>query len=245
MLNSELLAEYADEFFGYGNWRAKVWFIGVEEGGGRSETEVQQRLNVWKESSKLDLQDLPTFCPASGIREWHGTGARLQETWAQLIRILLVARQMPDTEDALLDYQTKRLGRLGDETCLIELLPLPSPRMKQWNYASWSNLYWLKDRESYYAHLLASRAFDLARKIESNKPAAVVFYGSSLHRTWGRMAGVEWTQAIPNKLMECTKGGTAFFVTKHPVDPKLHDNRNDYFREIGKYLSREHGSRFR
>jgi hypothetical protein len=245
MLPDALIAEYADKFFGFGAWDAKIWFVGMEEGGGWNETDVQRRLDAWDRSNKCELEDAPSFCPASGITRWHGMGARLQETWEQLIRMLLIARNMPDTNESVLNYQMQCLGRKNGETCLIELLPLPSPNVNEWRYAKWSNMFWLKNRETYYTRLLVNRAFYISRKIESHRPAVVVFYGSSFHRIWGCVAGAEWAQAIPNKLMGCTKGNIAFFVTKHPVDPKLGDNRDDYFREIGRFFSREYETRFK
>jgi hypothetical protein len=76
------------------------------------------------------------------------------------------------------------------------------------------------------------------------QPSVVIFYGTTFLQTWSSIAGGAWTQAIPGKLVTFTAGQTTFFVTKHPADPQLDGTRNDYFREVGDYLRREHGNRF-
>jgi hypothetical protein len=127
MLNPALLSDYCEKFFGYGRWTAPIWFIGIEEAGGHNEAEIERRLETWSARGRLDLEDAPSFYPACGNAAWHGTGATLQPTWEQLIRMLLRGRGVEDTKAALLDYQQK-LGASTGETCVIELLPLPSPR---------------------------------------------------------------------------------------------------------------------
>jgi len=244
MLPGDLLTEYADKFFGFGTWHAKIWFIGIEESGGWAEQDVQRRLDVWKQNGKCELEDAPTFYPACGNRKWHGNGARLQETWTQLVRMLLLSRGIADTDEAILDYQRNHLGRNDGETCVAELLPLPSPSIKEWRYSNWSELHWLSSRDCYYAHLLVARAADLARRVKVMSPSAVIFYGSSFFQTWRFVAGATRVEAIPKKLVGFTAGPTAFFVTKHPSALPPGNTRNDYFREIGEYLQRAHGKQF-
>jgi hypothetical protein len=244
MLPGSLLTEYTDRFFGFGTWSARIWFIGIEEAGGWSEKDVRKRLEAWEQNGKRDLENAPTFYPASGNSRWHGKGAERQETWEQLVRMLLVARGLTDTDDAILDYQRSQLGRTGGETCVAELLPLPSPSIKTWRYSNWSDLRWLSCRDYYYAHLLVARAGQLAQRIRAALPPIVIFYGTSFFRTWSAVAGATWKQAIPDKLVTFNNGNTMFFVTKHPVDPALGNGRNAYFREIGEYLRRENADVF-
>jgi hypothetical protein len=46
--DEQLLGEYCERFFGYGTWNAKIWFIGMEEGGkgSASESAIQKRLEL-------------------------------------------------------------------------------------------------------------------------------------------------------------------------------------------------------
>ena len=235
------MKDYADKFYGFGTWNAKIWFVGIEEAGGWEEQDVMDRLHAWEQGGKMELENASTFYPASGNNWWHGHESQHQETWGELIRMLLLARGESDTDEAILNYQRNVLGRADGETCLAELLPLPSPSIKEWRYRNWSKFHWLESREKYYAHLLVTRAAELARKIKSKPPSVVIFYGSSFHRTWSCVAGANWTQAIPGQFQTIK---TAFFVTKHPADPKLGLGRDGYFRQIGNYLHLEHGKRF-
>src|SRR5437762_1389355 len=142
MLPNRLLTDYAEKFFGFGNWGAKIWFVGIEEAGGWREEDVQGRLDSWIQKSRPELADAPTFYPLCGQNNWHGDGAKPQETWKQLIRMLLVARGKEAGRDAILEYQRDHFGRSGGRECLTELLPLPSPGAATWKYREWSNLPW-------------------------------------------------------------------------------------------------------
>lgn len=47
--NDDDLSQFMKTFYGYGTLSAKFWFIGMEEGGGNSFTEVQARLSAWEQ----------------------------------------------------------------------------------------------------------------------------------------------------------------------------------------------------
>ena len=55
MLNPSILNNYLESFFGYGRWSAPVWFIGIEEAGGKAKLEIEQRLanDPWTRSGIL------------------------------------------------------------------------------------------------------------------------------------------------------------------------------------------------
>ncbi len=68
--------------------RASYWFVGMEEGGGRSLDEVARRLAAWDERGRRPLEDLRDYHLAIRITG-HFVGAiKLQRTWAMLIQIL-------------------------------------------------------------------------------------------------------------------------------------------------------------
>jgi hypothetical protein len=120
MLNSLALNNYMESFYGYGRWSAPIWFIGIEEAGGRMESEVEQRLDVWVSRDHKELEDAPTFYPASGNRAWHGERPTIQATWKQLIRLLLLARGEPDDDKAIIDYQKTQLGSFKGDTWMVQ-----------------------------------------------------------------------------------------------------------------------------
>ena len=77
---------------------------------------------------------------------WQQQG---QSTWKQLIRMLLLARGQRDDDKAIVDYQSMQLGSSTGDTCLAELLPLPSPDTATWNYGQSSDLDRVSSRQSY------------------------------------------------------------------------------------------------
>lgn len=237
MLPDKLLTDYASKFYGFGTWKAKIWFVGIEEAGGDRESEVQARLDAWQKSDSNDLEDAPRFYPASGNSRWHSKDAVLQPTWRQLIRMLLVARGKPATEETILKYQRESFGRAEGHECLAELLPLPSPKSTAWKYHQWSQLPWLKRRDVYQNYVSLGRAYEIQRKVEEYHPRVVVFYSSTWHRLWGLIARGGWGQAIPGKLMGLHRNDTSFYVTRHP-----RAESDGYFQTIGEFLRQKHGS---
>ena len=247
MLPDTLIKEYVQTFYGFGNWNAKIWFIGIEEAGGADEADVQRRLLAWAEHGRRDLENAPEFYPACGNRCWHGEGAKLQPTWRQLIRILFLARGVADDDAAMLEYQRHQLGVAKGETCIAELLPLPSPGTAEWSYQHWSDLAWLRSRKDYVARARAGRENQLRSKIKLHQPKAVIFYGLelpggiSLLPSWSSIAGGRFDQAFEDEeiLLWRQTGDTALFVTRHPAAES-----DNYFRKIGIFLREHHGDHF-
>jgi len=248
MLNPTILNDYLKSFFGYGRWSAPVWFIGTEEAGGKAKREIEQRLAVWASRGHRELEDAPTFYPASGNNAWHGERAITQATWKQLIRLLLLARGRCDDDNAILDYQRTQLGSSTGETCLAELLPLPSPSTATWNYDRWSDLPRLCSRQSYHADMLGPRSDALKMQCARYRPSVVICYGlemadgTKLLPIWSHIAGGWFDQAIERKkiLLWRRNENISFFVTRHPGSES-----QDYFREIGECLREQHSTLFR
>ena len=247
MLTTSFLNNYLASFFGYGQWTAPIWFVGIEEAGGRTESEVERRLSLWNQRGSKELEDAPVFYPKSGNDRWHGNKAELQATWKQLIRLLLLARNERDDKATMLANQREQLGSLAGDTCLAELLPLPSPDTETWNYRDWSDLPHLVSRQKYITRMLRPRADALQKKCAAIRPKVVIFYGlelaggTSLLPSWSRIAGGWFDQAIAEEkiLLSRRNAHTVFFVTRHPVNES-----DDYFSRIGKFLGENHSSLF-
>jgi len=245
-MNDATLTDYCNRFLGFGHWNASIWFIGIEEAGGWKVEEVENRLRVWDGHGRQPLEDAPRFYPASGNTFWHGANAKIQWTWEQLIRVLLLAQGKADTDDAILSYQCSQLGATNGETCLMELLPLPSPNARDWNYDQWSTLAWLQSRNGYINEILARRENELRRQINEHKPRVVIFYGlklpdRSLLPSWSSIAGGHFQQAIEDEeiLLWRENANTIFFLMRHPVAES-----DEYFRKIGSFLLANHANRF-
>ncbi len=85
-LNAGLVEEFAEHFYGYGNFSAPIWYIGVEEGGGETAAELSRRFSIWAERGKHELEDLIDYHRGIEVFDWQ---SKVQDTWRPLIRIQL------------------------------------------------------------------------------------------------------------------------------------------------------------
>jgi hypothetical protein len=217
MLDDTLLAQYMDSFFGYGNTKAPLWFVGMEEGGGGTVEEVASRLAAWNQRGRPMVDDVAEFHYAIGQQRWFVPGAPTQNTWRQLIRTTLLAHELPVSLEAIRDYQVQRFSRSGGDVASLELLPLPSTstRQEHWRYAGWSNIKALAARETYRQHFLPLRIARLRELISQERPGAVVFYGVTYQQHWEAISGAVFGSGEFPRTE--TVDGTRFFVVPHPT----------------------------
>src|SRR3954469_17600539 len=50
LIQEKPLLHWIDNFYGYGSWNAKYWFIGHEEGGGEIPEEVADKVNYFQKA---------------------------------------------------------------------------------------------------------------------------------------------------------------------------------------------------
>jgi len=233
MINDDLLVQYMSRFAGYGNLDGDYWMIGMEEGDGNSTGEIERRITIWEEGGQNTLEDLMLYHDKIGETRWFGNQAKLQPTWNKLIRILHGIKGLsPQTED-IRTYQKTRLGQFDGETCLAELMPLPSPSTNHWLYPRISALPELRSRESYLRHWGPVRLQSLAKLINTHQPKYVVMYGTGYYQEW-------WSQLMPAnhqvisidgvKAYMGDKNGTVFAVSPHPVATGV---KNTFFYTLG------------
>lgn len=119
---------------GYGNLAARGWFLGMEESC-KSATELARRIEG---GPVEDLQD--ALRRIGGSDELLCNEPALQRTWTPLIRAWLVALgpNFPGhdhpSSDQIREFQRRDWGRSSGSVLLAELLPLPSPGIKHWDY---------------------------------------------------------------------------------------------------------------
>jgi hypothetical protein len=233
MLDDELLSKFIQSFYGYGNYRGQFWFIGMEEGGGSSFSDISTRLNAWSNRDKKELEDLKEYHDCIGVKNLFNDKPQLQPTWNKLIRILLSSREGIPTTEQVRAYQKNKLGRLSGETCLLELLPLPSPSIGQWIYAQHSKLPHLIDRESYEQNCITSRIAHLQTRIREYRPKVVIFYSLSYQEYWKKIAGMDF-QPNSDGIHIGYSESTLFVIIKHPAARGI---KNEYFHQVGKIIA--------
>lgn len=192
-IKAEPLQHWIDHFYGYGSWKAKVWFIAHEDGGGDLPEEVAEKLDYFSahftaaEATLCDLREMyrhsslwregPKGTQFKNFHDYRfGPKAVLSGVWKNLITFAHTC-QGHEPPDDILQYQRNKFARTNE--ALIKLYPLPSPNNHAWYY-SWLDFPqfpFLKSREQYQAHVLPARLQSIVRNINLYKPRLVLMYG--------------------------------------------------------------------
>ena len=236
-LDDQLLQDFMDGFYGYGNYNAPYWFIGMEEGGGNSIEEINRRLMTWERRGRREVEDVADYHREFGISKYWEAKPPLEATWNKITRILLASKGAPPTTEDVRMYQRDHLGREGKETCLLELLPLPSPSTNHWLYADGSHLPTLADRQIYRDWLIPIRIKRLHARILEHRPPFVIFYGKTYLEHWQAIVGAYPLLRVEDlDIYKAKDQDTLYIVTNHPVATGV---TNAYFHAVGSILKAE------
>lgn len=233
MLDNHVLAGFIKCFYGYGNYHGRFWFVGMEEGGGNSIADISRRLGAWNMRGRKELEDIAEYHRAIGVDNRFDDNPKLQPTWNKLIRIVLTANGQSCDTERICDYQKRTLGAIDGDTCLLELLPLPSPNTNAWLYRDNSSLPYLTDRDTYRSYTTCFRVAHLQERLSRFQPTAVVFYGLRYQVYWERISGVQAWLKSSEGIVHASKNQTLFIMAKHPV-ARIN---NEYFHQIGRLVS--------
>jgi hypothetical protein len=216
------LKHWIDNFYGYGSWDARIWFVGYEEGGGDLPEEVAQKLNYFYNTHASAKQ--PTLC---NIHELYrhvsfkldgpkadlftslydyrfNSHAILHGSWKNLIAFVYGYRneKLPD----LLSYQKNSFASPSAHEALIQLYPLPSPHNHAWYY-SWLDIpqfSFLKSRTLYQEHVYENRIQGILNNISAYRPEVVVMYGMDNINTLKKSVQ-EFFPAVKFKMVKAVK----------------------------------------
>lgn len=237
-LDDSLLQEYVAGFYGYGNYRAAYWFVGLEEGG--STEDIHRRITTWASRGKRELEDLIKYHFALGSPEysrWFVAPYPLQSTWKMLIRMVLSAEGRALADESAKRYQSSNLATIDGNTCLMELMPLPAPSIASLPSPDSLRLLGLKDRAAYLEQFAETRAKHLRNLIQEHHPKAVVFYsGNKAYRKyWDTISGSIFSEygLGKQKYYEAHDANTRYFIVNHPTS---FGAQNSYYESIGALL---------
>lgn len=157
--------------------KSSIWYIGIEEKGGSTLEDVNNRIESWM-SLKTDLIDNEKHQRAIGNSYLYTKGT-LQNTWRPLIRLRQGYKGESIDKENVRKIQRYNWGHLNSDNLLLELLPLPSPSNNIWKYKDWSKVAYLQSRDEYEKYIAPKRIEYIKSKIEIHKPKLVVFYTTS------------------------------------------------------------------
>lgn len=194
LIEEKKLKHWIDNFYGYGSWDARIWFIDYEEGGGDTPEEVAEKFNYFFDlaGSKAELNDIrelyrrvsfradgPRAEIFRNVNEYRfGPHSKPHGVWKNLIAFVHGYRRkkMPD----VLAYQRKLFASAANRSeALIPLYPLPSTHNHAWYY-SWLDMPafpFLKSRPLYEEQMFGQRMNTIVENIRSYKPEVVLMHG--------------------------------------------------------------------
>jgi hypothetical protein len=251
LIEEKNIKHWIDNFYGYGSWHARFWFIGYEESGGEVPEEVAEKLNYFYAAHPPG--EGPTLCD---IRELYrnvsvqeddskaglfenryqyrfGNQSVQHSVWKNLIAFEhgYQNKELPD----LLAYQKNSFALPSGNEAWIQLYPLPSPHNHAWYY-SWlylPQLPFLRTRTQYQEHVYSDRIHRILSNIKTHKPEVVMMYGMD-HITTLKKSVTEFfpdakftmNKAVPQQIPQhhqANLNGTTLIITTQI--PTLRHNR--------------------
>lgn len=240
-ISKNLLTEFMDKFFGYGNLNSPYWFIGKEEGGGNSLEENLQRILTWKEFGKTNTVDLIEYHNQLKVIDFNIN--KIQQTWTKICLILLeIQGQNSDTESRRF-CQQKELGRILGNNCLLELMPLAAKSVgSRWYWGDvFEEYFGISKRKDYFSLIAPQRTKSLRGMIAKYHPKLVLFYSTDkiYLDIWSEIVGgAKWDWIHLSKSMKYAlveKDGCLYVVTTHPTMKGITNNN---FSEVGKSIKK-------
>jgi hypothetical protein len=165
------------------------------------------------------LIDSNSSCQSLGKSE-----SPTQNTWRQLIRLLLAYEDKPYDNESIAAYQAEKWGRADGETCVAEVSALAMDR--------------LSEKQKLREKFRLARTTYLSEKIAKNHPDFVVMYGGGgrMRRWWQLIACgkadddcFELKELAGWKAYFIVRGGVVFAIAGHPVNPGGASPPDDYW----------------
>lgn len=224
----QLISDFMYSFYGYGNTNGPYWFIGMEEGCGPDwDRDVKQRFETWDARGRQSFEDVREYHFALGIRKfWEATQGRrvkVQPTWRRLLETLLSAKGQAVTPINVAQLQAQAFGMFNSDTCLLELLPLPSPNIRGFGYEHLANEEYpfFASRRQYRKEVTAARILGIQERILTYKPRHVVLYGTTYAKDWSKLVNdAAWIQTAPY-IKRSQIGDSLIWMVPHPVARQL------------------------
>lgn len=189
MINLDDLQAYSTKFLGYGNPRAKLWFVGMEEAGASDALSLERRITLWKERGSCEYEDSVEFKQQLGdAKNFFGENNRIQRTLGFLIRCEIAAYE--GRQASLVEvkrYQRQMWGRRNAQSAALELSALPQASLKDWGIPVSMRLGHFESRRAYGEFISTVRVNALVNAIEKYKPAVVICYGASYKEYWNTL----------------------------------------------------------
>jgi hypothetical protein len=195
LITEQKLNHWLNNFYGYGSWQARFWFIGYDEPGGDVPEEVADKFNYFYSThsgSEVTLCDIRKLYQHVKVTpennkanlfanrfEYRFGKAAIQSTvWKNLTAFVHGYDHKPVSDP--FTYQQKKFAMpdLKNEA-LLSLYPLPGSHTHAWHY-NWLNFTgsdFLRSQLLYEEHIYPQRIQTIFSKIKEHKPEVVLMFG--------------------------------------------------------------------
>lgn len=192
MITANIIQKRLELFWGYGNFEAPVWFVGMEEGLGKNTSVKELEARFVAADGKMTVDMRRDMAQVPDHIRFFKESAPVQASWKYPIALYLYLknRKEPSKQD-IRDYQMYMLGdsELKNDAA-IELMPLPSHKANEdtWIYDKYG-IFGLGSRSEYLNAYKPKRVRELANLIEIHSPKLVIFYSKSYLPDWIQIIG--------------------------------------------------------
>lgn len=201
-------------FIGYGNLHGKVWFIGMEEGGGDEEN-LHSRLNF------ENVEDCRDAMKKLEIFDWHWGTQKIQRTWRGMCYIMLVLANISPSKENIRKYQVEKLGRKNCDTLLTELMPLPKPNLGSWTYRELFPQF--VSLKKYYSEVKPNRIKMFRNLFATHNPELVVCYGKKYWSDFMQFFPLTKFKSENGSFYTANTNETKIFLTDHFTSRTMND----------------------
>jgi hypothetical protein len=201
-------------FLGYGNPAGRFWFVGMEEGTGGSDKFLAENVSV-RLRFPAEIMDMAVAHSKDYLGQldsdegmsWDFKTGKPPSVWiymAKFVRALQGAGDWADKEQAK-GYVREKLGRIGGDTLVTELLPLPKRAAGMWPLL-YQN--WYASRELYETEVLPMRKQSLRRLLQAHQPGYVFCYGGVHHPHYKDVFQTDYSTLVEKKIWTGRMGQT-------------------------------------
>jgi hypothetical protein len=182
-------------FLGYGCLSAPVWFVGIEEGLGKmnsedASTNLKARANFDK---TMDLYEAHTRLREKGRPIDIESEPPSTQVWQYMAKIMLAYNGDKEwgnpKSGRAREYVRFQLGRYNGQTFLTELSPIPAHGASD---RQWMELF--RERDPDVDSKIGRRREHLQAELKKYCPSLIVCYGLKRADVFAELLDVEWRQ---------------------------------------------------
>jgi hypothetical protein len=241
VFGDRMLQEFVDTFYGYGDYRSPIWFVGIEEGGGKTFDDIRCRVTSWAARGRLELENLQSYHQAIGLGKFFREKPRppLQSYWRRIMRMTLIAGSRVPRNDEMRIFQRTALGNSAQFICILELMPIACKSTRTWPLFEHTKVRSLEDKGRYIDEIAPKRAKHIAAQINKHRPKVVVFCSSDARyrKYWNSIAQLVFKGHPTLAIETATNRHTKFVIMSHPSARGFSDSEFD---SIGRYVAPLH-----